>query len=118
MELNAKLWKRIAQEYITECVSIKQRGRDICAGILSNYDKYTFYNDEECVVTIELDELTECKIDNIWIDRYTHKIMANLCPIDISEADYIEEFDTCLDDEEYIDWSYIISCIIGNDSNE
>lgn len=117
MELNEKLWKRIARNHIAEHVKLKERGRDICAGILSNYDKFTFCDDEECVVPIELDleKLTGCKIERIWIDRYTHKIMASLSPIDISEADYIGEFETCLDDEEYIDWSYIILCIIGDE---
>jgi hypothetical protein len=115
MELNEKLWKRTAKNYITECIKLKERGRDICAGILSNYDKFTFNNDEECVVTIELEELIECEIERIWVDRNTQKIMASLNPINISESNYIKEFDTCLDDEEYIDWSYIISCIIGID---
>lgn len=124
MDLSEKIWEKFAQNYITECVKLNERGRDICEcllickGILSKEDKYAFNNEEECIVTIELDELTECKIERIWVDRNTNKIMASLKPINISEANYIEEFDTCLDDEEYIDWSYIISFIIDNDSNE
>ena len=121
MELNEKIWESLAQNYIMECIKLKERGRDICAcllickGILSKDDKYTFHNEEECIVTIELDDLIECKIERIWVDRNTQKIMASLNPINISESNYIKEFDTCLDDEEYIDWSYIISCIIGID---
>lgn len=116
-----KIWESLAQNYITQCVKLNERGRDVCAcllickAILSKDDKYTFHNEEECIVTIKLDELTECKIERIWVDRNTNKIMATLTPIDISEAEYIGEFETCLDDEEYIDWSFITSWIIGID---
>lgn len=120
MELNEKLWEKVARSYQEECANLKQRGRDICAGLLSKYYKFTFYLCKEveergCILTIELDKPTECEIESIWLDRETNKIMAEVSPIDISEADYVGEFETCLDDEKNIDWSYLISCIIGID---
>lgn len=119
MEINRKLWEKVAQSYQEECAYLKQRGRDICAGLLSNYYKFTFYLCKEegdgCFLTIELDKPTKCEIDSIWLDRDTNKIMAEVSPINISEADYVGDFEICLDDEKNIDWSYLISCIIGVD---
>jgi len=118
-DLNLALWIEEAKDYKNVCDNLFQRGRNICAGILSRYiNGIAFWinnennSDKVPIILIDknfLDIPVSCKVSEIWYDMEDDKIKANVIPV---EGNVNDGFVCCLDNEKWVDWSLIIPHII------